>query len=138
MDSSSAFDPLEECVFSHQQKRKKAAQDKSVQITVFVVKADTKCVPRGALRKRWIERKHLVRVELKRSFSSSAVRDTIAKETAHLKISNTFTLLECVGQRLVIASNQQPNGDAIIEDAQKRKGAVLYICPEVKVHLGVL
>ena len=74
-------------------------------------------VPRGALRKRWIERKHLVRVELKRSFSSSAVRDTIAKETAHLKISNTFTLLECVGQRLVIASNQQPNGDAIHSDS---------------------
>ncbi len=133
--ASSAFDPLEECVFSREQKKKKGARIKSVQVSVFVVNGDTKCVPRGAWRRKLIERKHLVRVELRRNMSQSQVRSTISNDIAHLDISREFTLLECVGHRLVVASNQQPTGDGIIEQVLKRKGAVLYICPEVKVHV---
>ena len=56
----------------------------------------------------------------------------IAKETSHLEISETFTPLAC---RLVPATDQHPSGDVIINDAQKRKAAALYIYPDIKVHL---
>ena len=65
--------------------------------------------------------------------SPSQVKATISRDVARPDISSEFTLLECVGHRLVIASNQRPTGDGIIEDALKRKGAVLYICPEIRV-----
>ena len=125
-------------MFSNEQKRKKAARVKTVQVGVFVVKSNTKCVPRGAWRRKLIERKHLVRVELRRDFSSSCVREAISKEVAHLNISTKFTLLECVGHRLVPSTNQQPTGEVIIEGALKRKGAVLYICPEVQVQVDII
>ena len=126
-----AFDPLEDCVFSHeQQKRKKATtRIKAVQVSVFVVKADTKCIPRGAWRRKLIEQKHLVRVNLSRNLSESDMREAIVRETGHLNVSEKFTILECVGHRLVAATNQHRNGNDIIDDAQKRKGSVLYICP---------
>ena len=122
-------------MFSHEQKRKKGAR---VKVSVFVVKDDTKCVPRGAWRRKLIERNHLVRVELWRNMSSSQVRATISRDVAHPDISSEFTLMECVGHRLVVASDQQPTGDGVIEDALKWKGAVLYICPEIKVHVHTL
>ena len=119
-------------MFSHEQKRKKGARIKAVQVSVFVVKSDTKCVPRGAWRRKLIERNHLVRVELRRNMSPSQVRATISRDVAHPDISS-----ECVGHRLVVASDQQPTGDGVIEDALKLKGAVLYIYPEIKVHVHV-
>ena len=84
---TSAFDPLEEGVFTHEQKRKKGARVKAVQVSVFVVKSDTKCVPRGAWRRKLIERKHLVRVELRRNMSPSQVRATISRDVARPDIS---------------------------------------------------
>ena len=70
---TSAFDPLEEGVFTHEPKRKKGARVKAVQVSVFVVKSHTKCVPHGAWRRKLIERKQLVRVELQRNMSPSQV-----------------------------------------------------------------
>ena len=122
-------------MFSQEQKRKKGARVKAVQLSVFVVKEDTKCVPRGAWRRKLIERKHLIHIQLRRNMSPSQVRATISKDAAHPDASTEFTLLECVGHRLVVASNQQPTGDGIIDGALKRKGVVLYICPEIKVHV---
>ena len=76
---------------------------------MFVVKAETKCIPQGAWRKKLIEQKHLVRVKMRRNLSSSDVRTVIAKETSHLEISETFTLLACVDHRLVPATDQHPS-----------------------------
>ena len=67
--------------------------------------------------------------------SSSDVKTVIAKKTSHLEISEALTLLACVGHSLVPATDQHPSGDVIINEAQKRKAAALYICPDIKVHL---
>ena len=103
--------------FPRSRNGKKGARVKAVQVSVFVVKEDTKCVPRGAWRRKLIERKHLIRVQLRRNMSSSQVRATISKDAVRPDVYTEFTLLECVGHRLVVASNQQPTGDGIIDGA---------------------
>ena len=135
--SCSAFDPLNDCIFSQEQKRKKGARVKPVQISVFVANPGTTCVPRGAWRKELIEQKHLVRLELKRNMSSSEVRVAISNGITHLNVSQNFIFLECAGHQLKISSNQQLNGDDVIESAFKRKGAVLYVSDKTKVYIVV-
>ena len=129
--NSLAFDPLDECVFSQEQKKRNGARMKTVQVCVFVVEDYTKGVPRGTARKKLIDNQHLVKVELRRNMTPSQIRATILKEVSHLGISNAFTMLECNGHRLVVAADQQPTGDNVIEIALKRKGAIFYICPEI-------
>ena len=65
--------------------------------------------------------------------SPNQVRAAISKSVVHLSMSIKFILLDCVGHRLVVASDQEPDGETIIDNASKRKGAVVYICPEIKV-----
>ena len=105
--------------FSHEQKQTKGARVKAVQVNVFVVKSDTKCVPHGARWRKLIERNHLVRVELRRNMLPSQVRATISRGVARPDISSEFTLLECVGYRLAVASNQLPTGDGVIEGMER-------------------
>ena len=55
---------------------------------------------------------------------------------SHLSVSGTYTALECKAHCLVIAADQLPNGDAVIESALKCKGAIFYICAEVKEKMN--
>lgn len=106
---------------------------RTFKVSIFVVKSHTSCIPRGAWRRKLIEQKHLVQVELRRNMSPNQVRAAISKSVVHLSMSIKFILLDCVGHRLVVASDQEPDGETIIDNASKRKGAVVYICPEIKV-----
>lgn len=125
--NSSAFDPLDECVFSQEQKKRRGARMKTVQVCVFV-EDYTKGVPHGAARKKMIDNKHLVKVELCRNMTPSQIRATILKEVSHLGISSMFTMLECNDNCLVVAADQQPTGDNVIESAER---GYFYICLEI-------
>ena len=100
-----------------------------------MVNDHTKGVPCGAARKKLVDDKHLVKVALRRNMSASQARTAIFEDVSSiesLNITRMFTFLECDSHRLVVASDQQPDNDAIIESAFKRKGAVLYVCAEIK------
>ena len=124
-----------------QQKRKKALRNKIIQVSIFVVGDPKKGVPRGAHRKKLIDEKYSVKVELHQNMEPTQVKAAILREIKHLNLTS-FTILECDGPRLLEASTQQPTGDQIIESALKRKGAVLYICNmrlEIRyVHVHVI
>ena len=136
--TSTAFDPTDDCVFLDQKRKKKAARSKMTKISIFVLEDHSRGVPRGAARKRMIDNHRVVKVDIQRNMSPKQVKSLILREIEHLDI-DTYTILECVGSRLIEAVNQMPNGDDLIEDAVKRKGAVVYICdvppPEEVFHV---
>ena len=98
---------------------------KPVQVSVFVVNKQTTSIPRGVWRRKLIDQNHLIRTELLRNMSPNQVRATIAKSLTHLDITNKFTILDCTGHRLAVATGQEPNGECMIKNVLKRKGAVL-------------
>lgn len=98
---------------------------KTVQVCVFVVEYYTKGVPRGTARKKLIDNQHLVKVELCRNMTPSQIRATILKEASHLSISSAFTMLEYNGHRLLVAADQQPTGDDVIECFKAERGYFL-------------
>ena len=78
---NSAFDPTDDCVFLQQQKWKKAARNKSTQVNIMVVEDHKKGVPvRGAFRKRLIDERRSVKVELQRNMKPAQVKAVISKQ----------------------------------------------------------
>ena len=140
---STAFDPMQDCVFLSEKKKKKAARKKPTRISIIVVKDIGRGVPRGNYKQQLVREERVVKAEVHRAMKWDQVKSTILTAITHLNITD-FKVLECVnGQKLVEAENASPDGNAIVESTSRRKGATLYIsqvasCSQVDENISFI
>ena len=130
------FDPTAECVALPQQKKKKAARQKSLSVDVFLLPRFSRNVPKRKDRKALKDAKRNKKISITRQMSTQQVKNTILREFGtdftHLK---NFTVLECEANNLLKHASFELNGSNIAE----RRGT-LYLCEvnstdgEVYIH----
>ena len=123
---SPAFDPTADCVFEHQ-KKKKGARNKTSKITLVLIHDIKAGIPRGAVKDKLLEEGRMMKVDIARHMRPTQVWTVFLNA---LKVK-AYKLLDVFGQKLGVASNQDPDGDDIVESASKKKGNMLYVT-EVK------
>ena len=121
-----AFDPMTDCVFEHQKKKRKAARHKISKISLMVVRSIQDGVPKAANRDKLIEEGRMIMVDLTRQMQSSQVRAVFLNAVKGLNIK-AYQVLDVVGQKLAVSKNQHPDGDCVIENTSRRKGNMLYV-----------
>ena len=96
---STAFDPMQDCVFLSEKKKKKAARNKPTRNFIIVGRG----VSRGNYKQQLVREERMVKAEVHRAMKWDRVKSTVLTAITHLNVTD-FKVLECVnGQKLVEA-----------------------------------
>ena len=114
---------MSECENQSQKKKKKGAMKivRPVTKEVVLLEKYRLCLPKNRQRAQLKDEKRIIKLEFKRNMSPDDVKRCI-RAGFNMNVPNLI-FLEIKNGRLLVSSNQQPNGHHVID----KRGA-LYIC----------
>lgn len=124
------FDPTAECVFASEKKKKKAARNRGSIVNFVLITEHEKGLLRGNSRKQLLQGSSAKKIEIFRSMSPQQIQAKVLQQFTTL---STISFLQVAGgSHLVCSPQQNPDGNEVIANSQKRSGNTLYITGQIK------